>query len=418
MKYLLRSVAYRLTRKRIDEEKLDIIRIQLNANDISYFNLSSNPIVSFNYDGKLCYFRECPAVRSFDDYFVAAVKAFFKSLARLGISKEHFKQKILIKISFSDTEIKQFKEYIDAKKEDKGFIKALSKADITAQKCSFSIWEKQEYSCAFFEKFGLYGISKELSDIAVYFLWYMRSAASNYKTLKIARGKRYSFFNAVRAVSSRIVAEELGLNHMITDVRFCVLEFDNGETMFGALSNSAEGTRMADTLVVPNGTLQKELLNLNALDIISQQVDHGPNNYNVDIKDGAYTVCAFDNDNPQTFFPLPFINGALAGCTPFVDQSGAVLRCCFDKQIASKIQSLNMKVLKKRLKPYLNFLQICAVMRRIKKLSKVLGKAQSLNSGFLLEPSEFNETTVLCELNGGYGLTYLSKALNNELKEQ
>lgn len=414
MKNFLRKSAFRFTCKKINEKKLDVIHIALKSDELSYFNLSSNPVVSFTYGGVLYYFRECPMLRRQRDYYGAAIDDFFQSLSRLGISKEHFKQEIPIRINFSKEEILHFKEYLDTKKADKSFIKVLSKADTVSQKCGFSIWEKQEYGSSFFGEFGMADLDMDMSDIAVYFLWYMRSAAAGYKMQRIAKGKHYSFFNAVRAMASRIVAEELHLGQMISDVRFCLLKLDDGRELFGTLSRGANGTRMADSFVLPNGSLQKELLNLNALDVICRQVDHGPNNYNVFKKDGMYFVCAFDNDNQQTFFPLSSVRVSLAGCAPLVDKNGMVARHCFDKSTAEKIQTVNIKALKKRLKPYLNFLQIRATVSRIKKLQKALKKSRC----FMLNPDEFSETTANDELNGAYGRTYLTRALENKGEER
>ena len=53
MKAFLRTAAYALTRKRINEDKLDIIRISVREDRLSYFSLSTNPIISFEYEGKL-----------------------------------------------------------------------------------------------------------------------------------------------------------------------------------------------------------------------------------------------------------------------------------------------------------------------------------------------------------------------------
>jgi len=417
MLQLLKNFAYWLTYKRIEEKDIDAIQIKLKEEDVLYFNLSSNQIISFNYDGQLYYFRESPVLRNFKDYFLASIDMFFKSIFCLGISETHFKQKILIRTSFRDDEIKRFKEYIDLNKTKKNFIKILSKADVISYNCGFSIWKEQKYDDEFFSKFSFYNLNDELKDIAIYFLWYMRSVACGYKKHNIVKGKNYSHFNAVRAISSRIVAEEIGLAHMITDARFCVLDFESGKKMFGVLSNSADGTRMSDTFVEINGSLQRELLNLNALDVISRQTDHGPNNYNVYEKEGAYSICAFDNDNPQTFFPYPFVKDTLAGCTPFVGKNNKVQRCYFDKQIAENIKNVDVKRLKMRLKPYLNFLQIGATVQRLKKLNKSINKTQNSNTKFLIESHEFSKTTACFEVNDKARYTYLSKVLDNIIKE-
>lgn len=408
MNSFIRKIAYGFTRKRIDESKLDILSIKLNSEDISYFNLSTNSIISFNYGGKLWYFRECPKVMKFDHYFSDAISRFFNSLKHLGISKEHFAQDIPIKIDFEDSVISSFKDYLDVKMKESGFFKKLSKVDTVSEKCDFSIWCNQTYDKDFFEKFGFGDVPEICYDILVYFLWNMRAAASAYRLLKIVRGSQYSYFSAVRSVSSRIVAEELCLEHMITDAKWCKIETDDGKSVFGLLSDSAPGKRMADIKPEPDSVLQRELNILNALDVICYQTDHGPNNYNVDYD---YHICAFDNDNPATFLPIPLISTSLAGCAPLADKKGRILRPFLDSELADALNSLDRGKLRRRLKPYLNFLQIVALFSRINKLKRAVNKTRQADELFLLDREAWNSDTVKEELSGKYGITYLTKAL-------
>ncbi|MBO5790187.1 MAG: hypothetical protein J6R40_03430, partial [Clostridia bacterium] len=362
MKRFLREAVYRLTAKRVDEDALEAVVIRLRENDISYFNLSTNPILSFCHEGKLYYFRECFSLEKKEAYLRAAVASFFHTIHRQGIAKEHFCQEIPLRLHFSDDEVARFKDYIDAKMASGAFVKTLSRTDETAQRLGFSIGGSMDYDASFFDSFALHDLDKTLYDIALFFLWYMRSAALQYKMLKIARGKKRSYFNAVRAVSSRIVAEELGCERLITNLSFCRLTLDSGRSLFGVLSDTADGERMADTDVAPSGSLQRELLILNALDVICHQPDHAPNNYNLKVLSDSLTVCAFDNDNPRTFFPLTAIHLSLSSCAPLADKAGTMLRPYFPKAFAESLQRVDTKRLTKRLKPYLNSLQICCTL--------------------------------------------------------
>lgn len=417
MKNLIKSFILKFTYKHIDESKLKVISIKLKEQDLSYFNLSSNSIISFYYNEKLYYFRECPKICSFNEYFNNAIDNFFKVINKNSVTKKCFSQEIPIAIDFDEKTVLQFKKYIDNKKADKSFIKAMSAVDIISKKYNFSIWENQKYDLCFLEKFGLFDLQKQLFDIAVYFLWYMRGVSAAYRTLKIACGKRYSCFSAVRSVSSRIIAEELHLEHMITDARWCRLELDNGDSVFGVLSESANGVRMLDYSPELNVSLQKELLDLNLLDLIMFQTDHGPNNYNVYHDDnGYYCVCAFDNDNPYTLLPAPFVTFGFAGCKPCIDKKGAFLRPCLDKTAADNIKNIDFKLLKNRLKPYLNCVQIWALIIRIKKIQKAIDKSAKANSNFLLNISDWKCSALESELSGTYGETYLTKAISRTMK--
>lgn len=413
MKQALRNVAFWLTAKRVDESKLSVVNIQLKSGDVSFFGLSSNTVISFSYKGKTCYFRECSRLEKRDGYFLNAISSFFNSLGRLGIDKRHFKQSFPIDLSFANELVESFKEYIDNKKESKAFLKMLSATDKLVSKHRFSVWSNASAPKALFESLGLGDMDSTFYDIAVYFVWCMRSAAYNYRTLRIARGKNYSFFGAVRSVSTYIVAQEMGLSSMIPHTRFCVLDIE-GEKLFGVLSDAAPGARMIDSVVTPNASLQAELTALNMLDVITYQNDHGPNNYNVCVNEnGAYTVCAFDNDNPSTFFVFFGVEGAFSGCEPLV-KNGVIARPYMKKELAQRLNSLELDMLKRRLSPYLNRLQIYALTQRIKKLRKAVLKAEKLNPDFFSEDVSLAESVSLKEADGVFGVTYLTKSITSK----
>ena len=185
----------------------------------------------------------------FRDYFICSAKRFFFIIVRSNISKDDFSQDIPISTSFSDETVKAFKKYIESTIANKSFLKTMSDADIISERIGFNIWTNQKYGKEFFSSFGFDDIPENLQEIAVSFLWYMRSAAMNYRNRNIVRGGMHSFFGAVRAVSSKTVAESLGLNHMIPDCRWCSLSVDGGEPLLGVISDAAPGERMADTFI-------------------------------------------------------------------------------------------------------------------------------------------------------------------------
>ncbi len=409
-KNIVRACLNELTKKQINESALSVKSITLSAGDLLYFNLSSNPIISFRLDGNLYYFRECPLLMGFDDYCQNALNRFFNSIHNLGITKDHFKQEIPIKTTFSDAEVTAFETYLNEKAKDSAFVNIILSADNISQKIEFNIWEKQTYSNAFFNAFGLSSLPDECEDIAIYFIWYMRSVSMSYKTLNIVKGQKYSYFSAVRSVSTKIIADFLGLGDMITSADFCRITLDNGETLFGIISESAKGERMSDSDTGITPALQRELINLNVLDAICFQKDHGPNNYNVYSVNGEIKVCAFDNDNPTTFLPIPFVYTSLSGSVPLVDKKGRINRPHFDIDLADRLNTVDVITLQMRLKPYLNLLQRKAVVFRIKKLKKALSKTAKERADFLISANQWNDKTVESELSEAFGITYLKKA--------
>jgi len=406
----IRNLAYGLTRKRVRESSLAVCEINLKREDIAVFSLSTNTILSFSHEGQTWYFRECPRILPAQAYWENAIKAFFDSLDRVKINKAHFSQEIPIRIAFRDGEKEAFRSYIASKRTDRPFHKMLKQADIIAQRVHFSIWENQTYDDRFFQTFGLFDLPECCRDIAVFFLWNMRAAAGNFRLMRIVRGEQHSFFSAVKAIASRIVAEELNLAHLITPTQWCRLILDHDMVLFGVISASAPGGRMIDTEVPLTGSLQRELLCLNVLDVICNQPDHGPNNYNVAVqKDGEISVCAFDNDNPKTFFPQFSVCHSLAGAAQLVGKNHEILRPYMDRELAVTLQNLDEKKLSRRLKPYLNGLQIAAVRYRLRGITKAIEQSQKRRPDVLLDADGWNPQTIAEEMSGTYGQTYLTK---------
>lgn len=412
MKRLIRSFAYQLTRKRICEKVLKIQEIRLRRNELTFFCLSTNPIITFSQGEDRWYFRECPPRLMPDCYWERECRRFFDSLDRLDVSKIRFTQEIPIRISFDDSEIRIFQSYITEKRKKRNFQKTLINADYIAKKKHFSIWKEQVYDKAFFESFHMEDMPELCTDIGVYFLWNMRTAASNFRLRNIVRSSRHSFFSASKAAATQVVAEQLNLTHLITPASWCRLVVGDGEEMFGVLSRSAPGDRMLDTMMEPTPSLQRELICLNILDVICHQPDHGPNNYNVAADgQGNCMVCAFDNDNPQTFFPKFSIRDPLSGCMPLVDRNNMLQRPFMDQQLAENLQRLRLDELRLMLKPYLNVLQIAAVNVRIRRLNKAISKSKKINPEFLKDVSDWDAKSLAEEMSGKYAKTYLTSTV-------
>jgi hypothetical protein len=169
---------------------------------------------------------------------------------------------------------------------------------------------------------------------------------------------------------------------------------------------------MADIEIKPTGDLQRELLCLNLLDAVCYQTDHGPNNYNVFTdNDGKTAVCAFDNDNPNTFLPNNSVSVSLLGCAPLVDKNGDFARPFFDKNVAENVAGINIKRFKKRLKSYLSPIQIIATISRLRKLSKALNISVANKKTELLSETQWDDVTVSEELRNKQRITYLSHTL-------
>lgn len=415
LKAFFRNVLYYTMRKYIDEKNLDIKHMKLREDEVSYFNLSSNPIILFSRGRETFFFRECGLILPKKQQLEHAIQSFFYSASRLAIDIPSFKQASPINLCFLPEEMAAFRRYLGNCISQREFLKRMHRADRISEEIGFSIWTKRDYNQEFFNSFGMYDLPEELRDIAIYFLWHMRSVAISFATMRIVRGDRYSLFNASKTISTRIVAEELGLSDMVTKADLCFLDIEGRTPILGVKCNSAPGERMKDVSVVPSKSLQQQLLALNVLDVICYQPDHGPNNYSVRIdNDGAAVICAFDNDNPYTFFPRLSVSHSFVGCAPLVGKDGRIARPYMDKDLANRILNWDIKALEIRLKPFLNSIQRKALRIRIKKLQCAIQRTIKSNRLFLATKEDCPDSYVTKELMGYYGETYFTRTQKKE----
>lgn len=407
MKSFVKKILFFLSKKQVKLKNDGILKINLEKKSISVFSLSTNPIVSFDLDGQLFFFRECPKICEKYDFFKNAIFRFFDFIDQQKVDQEIFKEKIPIKISFSKEEITGFKEYIFNKINERSFFEKIIRSDRISVKVGFNIWIERSYDNSFFCDYGMGDLPQNFFDIGVLFLWHMRSSALSFKTQKISTFNGYSFFCASKSISSKIVAEELGLAHMIVDAQPVYLFVDDIK-LFGILTPKAEGDRARDLKISVNSSLQKELHDLNWLDRISFQTDHGPDNYNVYCKEKSYHIVAFDNDNQYTFSPLTMITSTVGRWNRRNRSHNGVSHSVIGDHIFSCIINVDFEVLNKRLKPYLNQLQIVSLLYRLKHIRKILVREKKRGNLTVLKESDWNDNILQMELNGAFGETYLN----------
>lgn len=414
MKNVIRRCMNILVHKRIDEKVIPFADLEIPKENVICFNLSSNTILGIQKEDGLYFFRECLPITDAAAFIARKIHDFFAYIHNNEIEKLNFAQKPPIRIHFTEEEIEHFKEYLPDPAKDEIFLQDMIQMDQVFQKCGYSIWNRTEPLCREdFNAFGLPDLPETLTDIGTYFLWCMRGAASAFRTAKIASGRKLIFTNATKSVSTHIVADALGLSRLVTGETWCRLHID-AAVYHGVICRAADGQRGRDVTVEPSGALQRALMNLNVLDVICFQQDHGPNNYNVVFTDGVATgVCAFDNDNPNTFFVVTTVSSSLSGCAPLVSKNGLIDRPYFDVELAERLLELDCHALSKTLKPYLNALQRAAMVRRIRKLRKAIQKTAAHRDGFLIAPKDWGTKTLEEELGSSVANTYLGHLIRN-----
>ena len=393
--------------KRIEESSISWQEIRVSKENVVCFYLSSNPLLFINAEGKRYYFRECPERQDQEQYILKQIDRFFAYIHNNQIEQMGFTQKVPIRIQFEEETVAQFRCYLEKKLADAAFISKIGQIPETLQRSNYSIWNENQVQMEdLLESVGLQELDKSHKEIAVYFVWYMRVVLLTRTVQAPAYGKKRYYYNALRSVATSVLAKELGVANLVTPCSWCCLQIEE-DVFYGIVSEVAPGKRGVDADPLPTGILQRDLVTLNILDAICFQQDHGPNNYNVD-SNGA--VCAFDNDNPNTFFPFPTVTWPFSGCAPLVTKKGAFDRPYVDKAFAQVLLGLDTGKIAQKVKPYLNKLQIATLQIRIEKVRKALKRAVSKGNVHLLV-DQWGEDTVQKEVTGGYGQTYLKALL-------
>ena len=370
---LKRFLIHIFSRKVVEENKIVWKNIETSKDKIVYFFLSSNPIIAVKNKDKYSYFRECISIDDDKAYIQRKVRLFFEYIACNEFEKIGMNQRIPVNTVFSKADILKFKQYLKQNYSKKNYVTEFKKLVKNFNKNEFSIWnECFKVNEDVLARIGYKLLDKELFDIAVYFVLYLKAILNLRDSYKTVKGQSHSFCNAVRCVSTMIVAKNLGLEKLVCSTEMCRLKIGN-EIFYGIISEAAPGNRAREKEVKASPELKRDLVNLHILDVICLQPDHGPNNYNIDYDNfGRASICAFDNDNPRTFFPINSIKFTLAGCVPIVNKNGNIIYKFCDEDLYKRLFDVDTESLVSNLRPYLNFLQCRALLWRINKIKKAM----------------------------------------------
>lgn len=232
--------------------------------------------------------------------------------------------------------------------------------------------------------------------------------------LKEYSGKQVNAINKMMAYES--MAELLGLCELVPKSRLVRFKTKGAcnEEKIGLLQEQAEGCDIY--FIAPNDRrnmitpeFQMHMNDMNVLDTICHEMDHSPNNYNVILKNGsAINVKAFDNNGLGSFCCSADVKfESYKGCSRYVDDEGVINRPHLSKEIAERLKSIEFIEVARALKGKIVFLRVLYVWKRIKALNKAIQKTEKVRPNFLLESIDWNEDTVVEELSGEFGKTYL-----------
>ena len=221
-------------------------------------------------------------------------------------------------------------------------------------------------------------------------------------------------YNSARAISYYRMSKLLGLEHLIPNTKFIRFSIDKG-VKFGLYMDSASGIPFLDIMNKDRSSLftsilQRDLVDLNLLDVICFEKDHRPDNYNVLLNDDAkvYSVSVFDNDSPMSFYVSDNICfETYDGCSEFVKKDGILNRPFINRVTYENMLRLNEKTIRDTFSDLLTKPQVKSLIARFFKLRDAITKGVQKKECVLLNANEWNETTVNEEITGRFGITYL-----------
>lgn len=239
---------------------------------------------------------------------------------------------------------------------------------------------------------------------------------NSYNTNKSVRRNAFQVEEANAALATLEISKLLNLDYLIPQAHFMTLNIDNTKSLFGLFIKSADGTSILPynsderkAKITPS--LQRDLSNLNILDVITHEQDHSPNNYNVIMdNNGLVTgIHAFDNKGNGTFFLRSTLDfQTFKNCSSFIRPDGTINRPYISNEVFTQLKQITPKKIYASLHKNLNLLQIFFCWKRVQVLIKSIEKTLSEKNDFsLLDKTQWSDETIKTELNGAYGKTYL-----------
>lgn len=360
--------------------------------NFEYSNSSTYIVAKVKIDDKIYFFKECFPYYDKKTFLSDLIKDFFSKNAEL-IEKSEYIKSVL-------TNRKGIKRFFmmgnknDAKSNLNTFLKT-GEVSIVG-----------------------YGMPKDKDDFMalkkfILFCWGNVSAYSMYDSKFFRAKSGYNTYNANRAIAQKIIDGTLGTNLLVGThlVKLITAE----KVRLGVLTDFAVGVNPNNLSITAlknsvSPSLQKQLNNLNIIDALCLEKDHGPNNYNVVLDENGLTerVWCFDNDSTFSFYPIPSCRFfTYSKVSPIIDKKGRYCRKYVDRSLFDSIMNLDIKNLKSDLKPYLNFFQFVCLKSRIVQLKKAMLKSLKEETLLILSDNEWNDETIDYEINKAEYNSYL-----------
>lgn len=386
------------------ENKIDIANVPLiccKKTEIDHI-ASSNNIITFFQDGEKYFFKECRRHTLFKDYIITIVTDYFKNMCSYEDSCRICE---LIKWDLNlDGNQKKFYKLSDYCKKNYSVIYSYNGWD-TGIVGLPSLYKLLHIEASVERFMHLYFHN---------FIEYARNEVDSYRMNYYVKNGEYQTFRSSLSIATKKIADLLNISDMVPEIWYIRLQIDGMPERFGSVTKTAPGfcpleLSMDDKQnITPN--FQRRLLIMNLFDVICFQRDHKQENYFIitDANGHIDDVCAFDNDSPMTFFPLPLIEtDTCIRCSPAF-KSKKYNRPFVDEDFYQSVINFDTKIVGKVLSNELSELQIIMLKMRIAGVKKIF---VGMDQRKRISASDWSEETALEEIGGKYGKTYLKHFL-------
>lgn len=373
------------------------IVIECDQKDVKFFGNTPNTIIYFNKNGHQGFFRECRmhlpkdqfVDKLIDDYSVFCIGGEYGVSIATELKKE----------LHNKASIRKFFNMGDGTNPYSNINKFRSSGDVTIIGLTNNISE---------------GLRDKLKDI-VQFVW---GPISEYRFCSRQKYGTFHLYNSIRTDVTKKVADLLNVSGIIPCSNYGSIMLNNvngGGYRFGIIVDVAMGGMPQIGLHHKlSGTLQRDLNDLNIIDIITHQKDHRPGNYFVskNEKGELSAISAFDNDAPTTLFPTFNVSfQTYMKCSPLVEKN-RFNRPYISRRIWEAINSLTETNLKQVLCNSCSRIELFALIIRFNRLKSAINNSYHDGSLKILEDYEWNTNTMKVELSGQFGRTYLDLLLS------
>lgn len=216
---------------------------------------------------------------------------------------------------------------------------------------------------------------------------------------------------ALKTLAAYRLARYLGIDDIIQKPEFVELLTKHGSKL-GILTNQANGKDVSTIKnlglkVAPN--FQRQLINLQVLDTITNEYDHNPKNCFFQIKnDKIVDLVAFDNEGGFWGKNFKLKKGLRWEKIPSLVATDKKIRLPhMSKSLAEKILKTTDLDIENILNDLLTADQINSVKKRFNCLKSSLINTILYNNNFLLSDDQWSQETIRDELHGNYENTYL-----------